>query len=144
MAGFAALIDSTSIAAQGRAALGVITSTIYTDTLETPENKRFVADYRAKYKDYPDLFSEYGYTAARVIDAAVKATDGNTADKDKLAQAMAKVAFNAPRGPFRFDPVTHHPIQNVYICEVREVEGRLANKDIAAIKDVRDPGKKET
>jgi branched-chain amino acid transport system substrate-binding protein len=144
MAGFAALIDSTSIAAQGRAALGVITSTIYTDTLETPENKRFVADYRAKYKDYPDLFSEYGYTAGRVIDAAVKATDGNTADKDKLAEAMAKVAFNAPRGPFRFDPVTHHPIQNVYICEVREVEGRLANKDIAAIKDVRDPGKKET
>ena len=108
------------------------------------ENKRFVADYRAKYKDYPDLFSEYGYTAARVIDAAVKATDGDTADKDKLAEAMAKVAFNAPRGPFRFDPVTHHPIQNVYICEVREVDGRLANKDIAAIKDVRDPGKKET
>jgi len=143
MVGFAALIDSTSIVAQGRAALGVVTSTIYTDTLETPENKRFVADYRAKYKDYPDLFSEYGYVAARVIDETVKATDGDTADKDKLAAAMAKVTFNAPRGPFRFDPVTHHPIQNVYICEVRDIDGRLANKDIAVIKDVRDPGKKE-
>jgi hypothetical protein len=26
---------------------------------------------------------------------------------------------------------------------VREVDGRLANKDIATVKDVRDPGKKE-
>ena len=35
-------------------------------------------------------------------------------NKDKLAEAMAKVKFDAPRGPFRFDPVTHNPIQNVY------------------------------
>jgi branched-chain amino acid transport system substrate-binding protein len=144
MTGFAALIDSTTIAAEGRSALGVVTSTVYTDTLDTPVNRQFVAAYRDRYKYYPDIYSDYGYVAARVIDEAVKATDGDTSDKDKLAAAMAKVQFEAPRGPFRFDPETHHPIQNVYVCEVREIDGRLANKDIATVKDVRDPGKKET
>jgi branched-chain amino acid transport system substrate-binding protein len=143
LAGFAALIDITTIAAQGKSALGVITSTIYTDTLDNPVNKQFVADYRERYKDYPNLFSEYGFTSARVVDEALQAVDGNAADKDKLAEAMAKVAFDAPRGPFRFDPVVHHPIQDVYICEVRDFNGRLANKDIATIHDVRDPGAKE-
>jgi branched-chain amino acid transport system substrate-binding protein len=142
MTGFAALIDSSTLAAQGRAALGCITSTIYTDTLDNAVNKSFVAEYRDKYKEYPTLYSDYGYVTARVLDEALKATDGDTSDKDKLSAAMAKVAFDAPRGPFRFDSVTHNPIQNVYICEVREIDGRLTNKDIATIAGVQDPGKK--
>ena len=87
--------------------------------------------------------SDYGFVAARVLDAALQATDGDTSNKDKLAEAMVKVAFDAPRGPFRFDPEVHHPIQDVYVCEVAERDGRLANFPIATIKDVRDPGKKE-
>ena len=47
-------------------------------------------------------------------------TDGDASDKDKLAEAMAKVKFNAPRGPFRIDPATHNPIQDIYICQVIE------------------------
>lgn len=143
MAGFAALVDSTVIAATGKDSVGVVTSTIYTDTLDNDVNRRFAPEYRARYKYDPDLFSEYGYTAAAVLEHTLKATDGDT-DKDKMAAAMAKVEFEAPRGPFRFDPVTHHPIQNVYVCEVRDLGGRLANKDIATIKAVRDPGKKES
>jgi len=142
LVGFASLIDSTTLAAQGQAALGVVTSTIYTDALDNPSNRKFVAEYRERYKDYPNLYSEYGYTAALVLDAAITAAGGNVADKDRLAEAMAHVRFDAPRGPFRFDPEVHHPIQNVYICEVQEIDGRIADKDIATIREVRDPGKK--
>ncbi len=142
MVGFAALVENTVIKAAGEDALGVITSTIYTDLLDTPANKAFVAEYRARYNDAPDLYSEYGYTAARVVTETLKATDGNT-DKDKMAAAMVKVAFDAPRGPFRFDPVTHHPVQNVYVCEVLSINGRLAQKDIFTLKDIRDPGTKQ-
>ncbi len=141
MAGFAALVDGTVIAATGRDALGIVTSTIYTDTLDNAANRRFVAEYRARHKDYPDLYVEYGYTAAQVVADTLAATGGDT-DKARMAAAMAKVAFAAPRGPFRFDPVTHHPIQNVYVCEVREADGRLVNQDIATIRDVQDPGHK--
>src|SRR6201999_4136727 len=109
---------------------------IYTDTLDNPESKRFVAAYRAKNGNNPDLYSDYGYVAAQVIDEALKAVDGDASDKDKLAEAMAKVAFKAPRGPFRFDPVTHNPIQDVYICKVEEAGGTIVNQVIGTIKDV--------
>jgi branched-chain amino acid transport system substrate-binding protein len=139
-----ALIDSLTIKALGKAALDVITSTIYTDTVDNPESQQFVADYRAKYKTYPDLFSDYGFVAARVIADTLKATNGDTSNKDKLAEAMTKVTFNAPRGPFRFDPITHNPIQDVYICKCAGLDGgRIGNKVIATYKQVRDPGSKQ-
>jgi branched-chain amino acid transport system substrate-binding protein len=73
---------------------------------------------------------------------ALQATDGNTADKDKLAEAMTKLKFNAPRGPFRMDPVTHNPIQDIHICQVVEKDGKVTSKVITTVKDVQDPGKK--
>ena len=101
---------------------------LYTDTLDNPVNKRFVAEFRDRFKEYPNLYSEYGYTAAQLLDEAGKTIDGDVGNKDKLAEAMKKAAFDAPRGPFRMDPVAHTPIQNVYISEVKKVEGdRLAN-----------------
>jgi branched-chain amino acid transport system substrate-binding protein len=142
MVGFAALMDNTVIQAVGEDALGVIISTIYIDTLDNAANKLFVSDFRAKFKDYPDLYDEYGYTAAKVVAATLTATDGDT-DKDKMAAAMVNVAFEAPRGPFRFDPVVHHPIQNVYVCEVQSIGGRLVQEAIFTLKDVRDPGAKQ-
>ncbi|MSQ71264.1 MAG: ABC transporter substrate-binding protein [Betaproteobacteria bacterium] len=140
--GFSSLFDNDTLPGQGRSALGGLSPNIYADTLDTPENKKFVAAHRAKHKDYPSLYTDYGYVAARVIADAVKATNGDTQNRERLSQAVAAVQFNAPRGPFRFDPVVHHPIQNVYIRQVAEVDGRITNKVIATIKDVRDPGVK--
>jgi branched-chain amino acid transport system substrate-binding protein len=139
LAGFAGFVDATTVEQQGPAALGVLSSTIYTDTLDNPVNKKFVAAYRNKTKEYPNLFSDYGYVSMQVIDAALRATDGNASDKDKFAEAMMKVQFQAPRGPFRFDPVTHNPIQDVYFCEEQEKDGRLGTTVIDTKKDVQAP-----
>jgi branched-chain amino acid transport system substrate-binding protein len=137
-----ALVDSLTIKNLGQNAVGLLTTTIYTDTVDTPENKKFAPAYHAKYKDYPDLFSDYGFVAARFIAEGVKAVDGDTSNKDKLAEAMLKVTFNAPRGPFRLDPATHNPIQNVYVCKVAQLEGgRIGSQIVAVVKDVKDPGK---
>jgi len=143
LTGFAGLTDATTVEAQGKAALGVITSTIYSDALETPENQSFVAEYRAKQKEYPNLFSDYGFVSMQVVDETLKAIDGDTSNKDKLADAMAKVSFKAPRGPFRFDPVTHNPIQNVYICKEEEKGGRIVTAAIETLRDVQAPGTKQ-
>jgi len=142
LTGASALIDGNTLAAVGRAALGMITPQIYTTALDTPVNRQFVSEYRERFQGDPTTYADYGYVTARVIDEAIKTTDGDTSNKDRLAEAMVKVSFDAPRGPFRFDPVTHHPIQNVYMCEVREIDGRLVIKDFITIKDVRDPGVK--
>jgi branched-chain amino acid transport system substrate-binding protein len=136
------MIDSQSTSALGKAAVGVISALTFVDTLENAEAKKFVADYQAKYKGSPDLFADYGYVGARVLGEALQATDGDASNKDKLAEAIAKVQFNAPRGPFRFDPATHNPIQDIYIAQVIESDGKVTTKTLSTSKQVQDPGHK--
>ena len=133
------MVDSDTLPAQGASALGIVNTLHYADTLDNPANKKFVADYLKKYNEYPSVYSEYGYVAAMVMHAAIEAVDGNTQDKDKLRAAMLKVSLNAPRGPFRFNPNTQSPIQNVYIREVAEIGGRITNKIIGTKTNVIEP-----
>jgi len=136
------IIDSQTISALGKAAVGVISALTFVDTVDNPEAKKFVTDYRAKFNASPDLFADYAYVGAKVVADAIKAVGGNTSDKDKLAEAMAKVQFKAPRGPFRFDPVTHNPIQDIYICQVVETGDKITTKILSTANQVQDPGKK--
>ena len=136
------IIDSQTVSALGKAAIGVISALTYTDTVDNPESKEFAAAFKAKYKISPDLFADYGYVGAKTLGEALKMTDGDASDKDKLADAMSKVQFNAPRGPFRMDPATHNPIQDIYICQVIDTGGGISTKILSTSKAVQDPGKK--
>src|ERR1700689_4060416 len=118
------MIDSQSTGSLGKAAVGVISALTFVDTLDNPEAKAFTADYRSKFKSSPDLFADYGYVGARAVGGALKATDGDASNQDKLPDSMSKVQFNAPRGPFRMDPATHNPIQDIYIAQVIENDGK--------------------
>ena len=139
-AGF--LTEPDVLPAQGKSALGVITGHFYTPLLDNPTNQRFVKEFREKFGGkMPDGFACQGYDTAEVIVRAVKAVNGNTQDKDKLAEIISAIEFESPRGHFRFDPKTHNVIQPfIYIREVKEVAGGLNNVPIDKIADVRDPG----
>ena len=136
------MVESDTLPAQGRSALGALSSLHYADTLDNAENRKFVADYRAKFNEYPSVYSEYGFIAARILEAALKAVDGNTQDKDKLRAAMLAVKLNAPRGPFAFNQQTQGPVHNVYIREVAEVDGRITNRVIHTYNNVTEPSTK--
>jgi len=139
-AGF--LTEPDVLPAQGAAALGIITGHFYTPLLDNATNHRFVKDFREKYfGKMPDGFACQGYDTAEVIVRALKAVNGNTQDKDKLVDAIAKVEFDSPRGRFKFDPKTHNVIQPfIYVREVREVYGGLNNVVIDRVANVADPG----
>ena len=139
--GFTA-IDSQTPTALGKVAIGITSALTYTDTVDNPESKEFAASFKAKYKYAPDLFADYGYVGGKALGEALKLTDGDASDKDKLAEAMTKVNFNAPRGPFRMDPATHNPIQNIYIAQVIASGDGISTKIISTAMDVQDPGKK--
>jgi len=141
LAGFT-IIDSQTVSALGRSAVGIISALTYTDTVDNPESREFAANFKARYKIAPDLFADYGYVGAKALGEALTMTGGDASDKDKLADAMSKVKFNAPRGPFRMDPATHNPIQDIYICQVIESGGGISTKILSTAKDVQDPGKK--
>jgi branched-chain amino acid transport system substrate-binding protein len=140
LTGFTMIDSQTS--ALGKAGVGIISALTFIDTLDNPEAQKFTADFRAKYKTSPDLFSDYGYVGARVIAEALQMVDGDASDKDKLAEAMAKVNFKAPRGPFKFDPVTHNPIQDIYIAQVIESGDKITTKVLSTASQVQDPGHK--
>jgi len=71
------IIDSQTISALGKAALGVISALTYVDTVDNPESRKFAADYRARYHASPDLFADYGYVAARALSEALREIDGD-------------------------------------------------------------------
>jgi branched-chain amino acid transport system substrate-binding protein len=139
-AGF--LTEPDVLPAQGKSALGIITGHFYTPLLDNPTNHRFVKEFREKFGGkMPDGFACQGYDTAEVIVRALKAVNGNTQDKDKLVDVIAKTEFDSPRGRFRFDPKTHNVIQPfIYIREVKEVAGELNNVPFDRVADVRDPG----
>src|SRR5215468_249506 len=139
-AGF--LVEPDVLPAQGASALGVITGHFYTPLLDNPVNQRFVKEFREKFGGkMPDGFACQGYDTAEVIVRALKAVNGNTQDKDKLVEVIAKTEFESPRGHFRFDPKTQNVIQPfIYIREVKDAAGGLNNVPIDKVADVKDPG----
>src|SRR6202045_2617341 len=65
------IIDSQTISALGKGAVGVISALTYVDTVDNPESRKFAADYRAKYNASPDLFADYGFVAAGALGEAL-------------------------------------------------------------------------
>ena len=60
---------------------------------------------------------------------------------DKLIAAMKGMSWISPRGPISIDPETRDIIQNIYIREVKRVDGELYNVEFATIPNVKDPVK---
>lgn len=140
LAGAGFMLEEDVLPAQGEAALGGHSGLHWAYTLDTPENKDFVAAYEKEFGKAANVFAVQGYDTARVIAEALNAVQGDTSNKDALIEAIAAVKFASPRGPFEFDPETHNVIQNIYIREVVDVGGTLHNQVVDTVERVRDPG----
>ena len=124
----------------GDAALGITASLHYTAAYDGEVNRRFVKTFQEKFKKRANYAAEYGYVAAQVIAEALNKAGGKTDDREQWAEAILGVAFEAPRGPFRFDPKTHNVINRAYLTKVEKVDGVLQNVPIQIIENVKDPG----
>jgi len=110
-------------AAQGPAALGVISPSNYVKELDTPVNRAFVAAFRAKFNEDPEEFAVMAYDSMRFIIEALRARNGDTKDRAALADAIEKVSYVGPRGPMSMAK-NHQATQNVYIVKtVKEGDG---------------------
>jgi branched-chain amino acid transport system substrate-binding protein len=127
-------VDEAFLPSMGDEALGVVSPLIYSAALDTPANRKFVKDYRAKFGKVPSYFSETNYTSGRWIHEAVKSLGGHVEDREKLLGALRRVEIaDAPRGPLKLD-AAGNPVQNVYIRRVeRNRDGELQNTVIATM-----------
>ena len=112
-------IDGTTLPSQRDAAVGSIYTAMWDAALTTPENKRFVEAFQARYKRVPSEYAATAYDAAQLLNVAVAKAGGNTSDKKAFAAAVkaAGSEFKSVRGPFSFN-TNNLPVQNYYAFEV--------------------------
>ena len=125
--------------AQGTAATGFIGALNYVPTIESEENRAFQAAFSEKHQRTASEFTVQGFDTGRLIVEALKLTSGKTADKAALVEAIHRVHFTSPRGPFRIDPATNNVIQDIYIFEMRQTGYDIRHVVIDKIADVQDP-----
>jgi branched-chain amino acid transport system substrate-binding protein len=128
------LTDGT-LAGQGEAAQGILTTLHYGDGLDNAKNKAFRAAYEKAYKAEPDVYAVQGYDAAQLLIIGMNAVKGDTSKRAELVKAMENAKIDSPRGSLALSK-SHNPIHDMYL---RKVEG-MQNKVIGvAVKNLTDP-----
>lgn len=126
-------IDDLSLPRLKDLAVGVPGAQQWVNDLPNDANKKYVADYKAKYKASPSFYGSQTYDAVGLLDSAVKAVKGNLADKEGLRKEMQKADFKSVRGNFRYGN-NHIPIQNFYLQDaVKNADGSYALKTVSLI-----------
>jgi branched-chain amino acid transport system substrate-binding protein len=122
--------------------VGTVTGFHYTETNKNPENLALKDALTKKFGDkaVPDIASVAAWDGTNLIYQAVAAL-GPNADGIKYIEFMKGKKLNSPRGPIEIDPETRDIIQNLYVREVRKVDGKLVNIDIAQENMMKDPWK---
>ena len=95
-------------------------------------------------KKYPDnevdFITVLAWDGMHVIYEMAKRTGGKFGP-DAIAQVKG-MAWESPRGPMSIDPKERDAIQNIYVRRVEKgPEGKLINKEIETIPNVKDPWK---
>ena len=88
--------------------------------IATPEHKRFLDAYQARFKDYPRQGSVVGYSAVKSVAAAI--AKAKSTDPEKLVAAMKGLAVDTPFGKVTYRALDHQSTMGAFV-------GRLAVKD---------------
>lgn len=114
----------------GDSGIGILSTYHYAVSHDSPENKAFL-DQMVKdggKLDEVTMTSVAAYDGARLIYKMIEATDGQR-DPAKAIAAVKGMKWVSPRGPVSIDPETRHIRQNVYVREVKKVDGKLINQE---------------
>ena len=132
-------VDAITLPLQKDLALGVPGAQQWVNDLPNDANKKFVADFRAKHKNYPSFYGAQSYDAANFVNSAVVAVNGDLTKKDAMRAEMRKANYASVRGPYKYGN-NHFPIQNFYLQDVvKDAQGNLTLKTVATIvKDSQD------
>jgi branched-chain amino acid transport system substrate-binding protein len=132
-------VDAITLPLQKDLALGVPGTQQWVNDLPNDANKKYVADFRAKYKTYPSFYGAQSYDAVNLINSAVVAVKGDLSKKDAMRAEMRKANYKSVRGPYKYGN-NHFPIQNFYLQDVvKDAQGNLTLKTVATIvKDSQD------
>lgn len=73
----------------------------WVSAIDSEINKKFIANYEAKFKEMPNKFSAAGYQTVYIVAEAIKRA-GST-DGEKLREALSQTSYDGLMGNYKFD-----------------------------------------
>ena len=114
--GASGTVTAQNIGAIGKAAEGFVTGVGYSAEIDTPENKNFVAAFRAANKADPDLYGADSYGMIYAYKVAVE--KAKSTDTDKVRAAFADLKWSTPQGEKTLRAGDHQAVQTMYVVRV--------------------------
>ena len=90
--------------------------------IATPEHKRFLDAYEARYGDYPREGSVVGYSAVMSVAAAIR--KAKSTDTEKLVAAMKGLSVDTPFGGITYRALDHQSTMGAYVGRLAVQEGK--------------------
>ncbi|MEO5336434.1 MAG: ABC transporter substrate-binding protein [Magnetospirillum sp. WYHS-4] len=122
--------------AVGNHAEGIVTALHWAETLDSPENRLFLGDFRKTTGRMADVFAVQGWDTGTLLYRALDTVKGDTGATKDLIQAMEDAEISGPRGVWHMSK-SHNPIQDFYL---RQVEGGRNKVLGIAHAQLEDPG----
>jgi branched-chain amino acid transport system substrate-binding protein len=122
------------IEASGGAAEGVLSTLHYSDSLDTPKNKKFRLDYAKAFKMQPDVYAVQGYDTSLLLVQGANAVKGDFGKKADMIKAMETATIDSPRGKWTMSKA-HNPVQDIYLRQVVGNENKVIGVAAKALAD---------
>ena len=143
MIGGSITVDQTVLNYKGKrreSLLGTASAGPMADSIDTPEWKKFVADYKAAFKDgfpSPSLFAYLYYINAKAALDALDAVKGDLSNGQKAYRAaLQKTSFKGPAGEVKID-ANRNGVGTTYITEVvKAPDGSFYNKVVKTVPNI--------
>lgn len=113
-----AIFAQVSRQALGSDAVGAYSSTLYNHTLETGDNREFVAAYGNEYDGVPGSFARVGYDMVRMTARGIQ--EAGTADPVEVRDAMEGLDVTTALGTTPFRECDHQAVNPVWTGQVVE------------------------
>ena len=124
--GASGTVTSQNLAAIGKAADGFVTGVGYSPSIDTPENRKFVAAFEAANKSKPDLYGADSYGVLFFYKAAVE--KAKSTDTDKVREAMRGLQWATPQGMKTLRAGDHQAMQDMYAVKVEAGQFQIVGK----------------
>ncbi|MBM3486492.1 MAG: ABC transporter [Alphaproteobacteria bacterium] len=136
------LYDETLFDAMGEAALGARYFSVATPDAPHEGSKKFVAAYKKKYNEEPDVNASAGYENIVAILHGIDKSKGQVSDGAAFIKTLQSVTFEGPRGKFYFNKDNNAQLDQLFLVEVvKQPDGKLTRKLVETVPGGKDlPG----
>jgi branched-chain amino acid transport system substrate-binding protein len=123
-------VDEMSLEATGDAAVGLVGGTRYPNTLDNPENRAFVAAWKAEYGKVPWMFEGDQYQSCVVLQAGIE--KAGSIEAAKLRAALEGLQVTSIKGPITMRACDHQAEEPGFIARVEKDEAGKAYPKVIA------------